>query len=217
MRTALQKNEKILLVTRTSWVILIVPALVVAASIALAFFTYQYSHWFLLLPLAACGYFYWKYLEQQHNLWAVTNFRVIDEYGVVNINSKESPLDKINNVSYSQQIWGRILGYGDVEIQTAATIGGTVYQFVQNPRLLKDTITTAQANYKQAQAESQVRQPEANFVVQNRDSSSIFSAPPATTAATNHLASELEKLFELRQRGVLTEEEYQRAKSRLLA
>jgi len=130
MRTPLQKNEKILLVTRTSWITLILPSFILIISIVLAIFLLPQTLLVLLLPLAALCYFGWKWWERQHNLWAVSNFRVIDEFGVININTKESPLDKINNVSYSQSIWGRIFGYGNVEIQTAATIGETIYQFV---------------------------------------------------------------------------------------
>ncbi len=105
MRTPLQKNEEVLLVTRTSWIILIVPALLALVALIVAGFFVQQSAWILLLPLAALGYFGWKWLERHHNIWAVTNFRVIDEFGVININTKESPLDKINNY-HTHKIFG---------------------------------------------------------------------------------------------------------------
>ena len=216
MRTPLQKNEKVLLVTRMSWVVLIVPALIALAAIVVAVFTVHYSSWFLMLPVGALLYFTWKYYERQHNLWAVTNFRVIDEFGIININTKESPLDKINNVSYSQQIWGRIIGYGNVEIQTAATIGETVYHFVEKPGLLKDTITSAQANYRHEQFTSNMR--EYTQQAPAPQPSAVYSSPPPPPLAhiSPQLASELEKLFDLRQRGILSEEEYQKAKTRLI-
>ena len=83
------------------------------------------------------------------NIWGVTNLRVIDENGVFTITAKESPLDKINNVSYQQSVMGRIFNYGDVQIQTAAELGETIYPLVHQPRKLKDAITTAQEDYKQ--------------------------------------------------------------------
>ncbi len=43
-------------------------------------------------------------------------------------------------MTYSQSLLGRILGYGEVEIQTAAEDGATIYRMVKNPLLLKDTI-----------------------------------------------------------------------------
>jgi uncharacterized membrane protein YdbT with pleckstrin-like domain len=217
MRTPLQKNEKVLLITRMSWVVLIVPASAVLLAIFIATLTVSYSNWFLIIPIVALLYFIWKYYERQHNLWAITNFRVIDEFGVVNINTKESPLDKINNVSYSQNIWGRLIGYGDVEIQTAATVGATVYHYVEKPNLLKDTITSAQANYRHEQFASSMKeyqnQPTAHAPIQN---SSVNTTMGQSSSTSSQLATELEKLFDLRQRGVLTETEFQLAKTKLL-
>lgn len=208
MRTPLQKNEKVLLVTRTSWITLVFPAFMIIISIVPVIFFYQQTLLVLLLPLAALSYFGWKWLERQHNLWAVSNFRVIDEFGVININTKESPLDKINNVSYSQTIWGRIFGYGNVEIQTAATIGETIYQFVEKPGLLKDTITTAQSEYKHAQFASQV----GSYIQQSHQTFQTAAA----NSSHHQIATELEKLYELKQKGILSEEEYNRAKAKLL-
>ncbi len=224
MRTPLQQNEKVLLTTYTSWVMLMVPMLIVLASIIIWAWLLNFT-WGVIIFLCAAAYFGWKYLEWKHNIWVVTNFRVIDEFGVININSRESPLDKINNVSYSQNIWGRILSFGQVEIQTAATIGETVYNNVDKPRLLKDTITNAQANYKNVQMSMHVKD-----IVQQMQpvqqpfatpSTTYIAPPPQQTAPqpsplNNQIASELEKLFELRQKGILSEEEYQKAKARLI-
>jgi uncharacterized membrane protein YdbT with pleckstrin-like domain len=223
MRTPLQQNEKILLTTYTSWVMLIVPMLIVLASVIIWAWLLNFT-WGVIIFLCAAAYFGWKYLEWKHNIWVVTNFRVIDEFGVININSRESPLDKINNVSYSQNIWGRILSFGQVEIQTAATIGETVYDNVDKPRLLKDTITNAQANYKNVQMSMHVKdivQQMQPMQQPTTSASTTYIAPPQQTTTQpsplNHqIASELEKLFELRQKGILSEEEYQKAKARLI-
>ncbi len=97
-------------------------------------------------------------LNWKVDIWVVTNYRVIDETGLINHYAKESPLEKINNVSYDQNIWGRIFNYGHVEIQTAAEIGATDYFNVHHPKRLKDTITLAQSEYKNLQLSSQAKQ-----------------------------------------------------------
>ena len=51
------------------------------------------------------------YFTWVHDIWAVTNLRVIDEGGFFTRYAKESPLEKINNIEYEQSFWGRILGY----------------------------------------------------------------------------------------------------------
>ncbi len=50
---------------------------------------------------------------------------------------------------------GRIFGYGDVQIQTAAEMGATTYSFIETPGLLKDTVTKYQENYRQLQSTEQ--------------------------------------------------------------
>lgn len=228
MRTPLQTNENILLRTRTNWTVLVLPMLI--AIVALAFGIWLGNAlgliWVALIILPALGYFGWKYLEWKHNIWVITNFRVIDEFGIFNINTRESPLDKINNVSYSQSVWGRLFGFGNVEIQTAATTGETIYYYVDSPKTLKDTITHAQSNYNNEkmsyQVKSMMQQVPLPLPQPVQPPVTTYVAPPPQQPQhpqqqNNHsIAAELEKLFELKQKGILTEEEYQRAKGRLL-
>lgn len=132
---------------------------------------------------------------------------MIDETGLFSHYAKESPLEKINNVSYDQTLLGRLFNFGHVEIQTAAEIGSTDYHDVHAPKMLKDTITLAQADYKTLQLTSQAIHM-ANAIGAHRNNSS--------QSGGSGIASELEKLYELRQKGVLSDEEYNKAKSRIL-
>lgn len=238
MRTPLQPSEKILLKTYTSWVTLVLPALGMLVAVGIGIYAQKWNVGLIAFGIAAL-YFGWKFLEWRHNIWVITNFRVIDEFGILNINTKESPLDKINNVSYNQTILGRILGFGNVEIQTAATIGETVYESVDGPKTLKDTITLAQANYKHVQTAQQTRSiieemqaaKQSSLPLEPSLQKNNFEAPkpaekiiePAQQAPTpqpisaSQIATQIEKLIALKQQGVLTEDEYQRAKARLLA
>ena len=189
MRTPLQKDEKVLLITRTSWITLIVPALVALVGLVAAYFI-DFFGWGLAVSIPLLLYFLYKYLSWRVNIWGVTNFRVIDETGLLSHYAKESPLEKINNVSYDQTLFGRIFNYGHVEIQTAAEIGSTDYHDVHAPKLLKDTITLAQADYKTFQLTHQAMHM-ANAMGLSKGSN------PKSQAG---LASELEKLFELKQK-----------------
>jgi uncharacterized membrane protein YdbT with pleckstrin-like domain len=107
------------------------------------------AHIALIIALTGALYPAYIYIEWKNNLWAVTNMRVIDEAGFFSRYSKESPLDKINNVEYDQSVWGRMLGFGDVEIQTAAEMGDSTNRMIHEPKLLKDTITMHRKNIKQ--------------------------------------------------------------------
>lgn len=209
MRTPLQKGEKILLVTYSSWTLLIVPLLIALAGIVASYFIGFLDRYGWIAAVLGVLFFVIRYYTWKVNIWVVTNFRVIDETGLLSHYAKESPLDKINNVSYDQTVAGRLFNYGHVEIQTAAEVGATDYYNVNHPKRLKDTITAAQSAYKDLQFSNQALQMAA--AINN-------SRGPASSAGLNApaIAVELEKLFELKQKGALSEEEYNRAKSRLL-
>ena len=104
---------------------------------------------FLLGAVVFAGLYLWYAIaERRVDIWVVTNLRVIDESGIITHQIKESPLDKINNVQYRQTFAGRMLDFGDVEIQTAAEQGATINQFVSHPKLLHDTVVIMQGKLK---------------------------------------------------------------------
>jgi membrane protein YdbS with pleckstrin-like domain len=210
MRTPLQKGEKVLLVTYSSWTALVLPFLVALALVIIGIVIVWKvpSVWGWLGAVAGVVYWLLRYSAWKVNLWAVTNFRVIDEAGLLTHYAKESPLDKINNVSYDQTIWGRLFNFGHVEIQTAAEAGATDYHNVNQPKQLKDTITAAQAEYKNWQFGNQAQQMAAAMDARSVGATRAPDAPV--------IARELERLFELKMKGALSEEEYNRAKARLL-
>lgn len=82
----------------------------------------------------------WRWLDWRCDLWAITSQRVIDEAGVLSVRVVDSPLDKIHNVSCSQSLLGRMLGYGTLNIQTAAEAGSTTIEKVARPMELKEAI-----------------------------------------------------------------------------
>jgi uncharacterized membrane protein YdbT with pleckstrin-like domain len=200
MKTQLKKNEKIIMETKPHWLTMIGPFLLMLICSIMGIIIGSYG---LLIVVVFVGYFIYKIIQRNNNLWIVTNLRVIDEYGVFSNNTKESPLDKINNVSYLQSFLGKIFGYGNVQIQTAAEIGSTTYFSVENPRELKDTITHMQEEYKLYQIKKQANE---------------FANVMAAGQQNNKtdVATELEKLYELKQKGILTEEEYNNRKTKIL-
>jgi len=204
MRTELKKDEKILVIIRQHWIRLALPFVAwLIAAVVLILFAGTTG---FIITLVAALYPAYEYLNWKHNLWCVTNLRVVDESGFFSRYSKESPLDKINNVEYDQSIWGRILGFGNVDIQTAAEMGETTYQLIHHPKLLKDTITHAQEEYKKAQINNQATQL----------AEAIAAANKSTAPSQQLVADELQKLFGLFQQGAITQEEYTIMKNKLV-
>ncbi len=207
MRTQLKKDEKLLIIIRQHWIKLVLPifAWLLLTTILLLLMT-NYSIAFIIILVTAI-YPLIEYINWKYNLWGVTNMRVVDESGFFTRYSKESPLDKINNVEYDQPLMGRIFGYGNVDIQTAAEMGETKYTLIHHPKLLKDTITNAQEEYKKIQITSQATQL-AQAIAKNIN--------PAAAPSQQMIADELQKLFELLQKGAITQEEYVAQKNKLM-
>ncbi len=204
MRTVLKQDEKKLLIIRQHWIKLVLPFLAwLIAAVLLILFAGTTG---LIITLVAALYPMYEYLNWKNNLWCITNLRVVDESGFFGRYSKESPLDKINNVEYDQTIWGRIFGYGNVDIQTAAELGETTYHLIHHPKLLKDTITHAQEEYKKTQISKQATQL----------AEAIAKSTAAVKPSQQMIADELQKLFNLYQQGAITQDEYQLQKSKLI-
>ena len=193
------------MIIRHHWLKLVTPFVVwlVVGTLSAIFFPPSIA---LVIILVTALYPVLIYFTWVHDIWAVTNLRVIDEGGFFTRYAKESPLEKINNIEYEQSFWGRILGYGNVDIQTAAEMGETNYQMIHHPKLLKDTITHAQEEYKNRQVSNQADQ------LAKAIASHVGTAKPTNTM----IADELKKMFELMQAGAITKDEYVVQKSRLL-
>lgn len=73
--------------------------------------------WLLLIPTIKAIIATVKFT---HIELAVTNKRVVGKVGVANTKSLDSPLNKIQNVSVTQKLFGKIFNYGTVEVHTAA-------------------------------------------------------------------------------------------------
>ena len=205
MRTTLKKDEKILLITRQHWLRLVLPFFAwLLLTISLLWWLNNTTAYIIIL--LAGLYPLIEYVNWRHNLWSVTNMRIIDETGFFTRYSKESPLDKINNVEYDQPILGRIFGYGNVDIQTAAEMGETKYQLIHHPKLLKDTITHAQEEYKKIQINNQATQ----------FAEAIARTNAIAAPSQQMIGDELHKLFELLQKGAITQEEYLAQKGKLM-
>jgi uncharacterized membrane protein YdbT with pleckstrin-like domain len=204
MRTTLKKDEKILLITRQHRIKLVLPVFVWLVTAVLLIWLLKTTGF--IITVVAALYPMLEYLNWKSNLWCVTNLRVVDESGFLSRYSKESPLDKINNVEYDQSFWGRLFGYGNVDIQTAAELGETTYELIHHPQLLKDTITHAQEEYKKTAITNQATQL----------AQAIALTSAATAPSQPMVADELQKLFVLLQQGAITQDEYLQQKNKLL-
>lgn len=87
------------------------------------------------------------FLMRKSTELGLTTKRLIGKTGILKINTMDAPLDKIQNVSTSYGIIDRILGYGKVQINTAA--GVFVFPFVDAPENYKSKVMNQIEYYKE--------------------------------------------------------------------
>jgi len=151
----------------------------------------------LVFPLGKLGL---DLLNWWNEVYVVTNRRVIQLEGIVNKHSIDSSLEKVNDVVLEQSALGRFLNYGTVQILTASEIGVNLFERVARPVRFK----TEMLNQKEGMSRLE------SFRSKARE---VLSEEGPVAADIPRLISELD---ELRKKGIITEEEFQREKGELL-
>ena len=78
----------------------------------------------------------------------LTNRRVIEVSGVLNKKSTDSSLEKINDAVLTQSIFGRIFGFGDLDILTASESGISRFRMLVQPVEFKRAMLDAKHEYE---------------------------------------------------------------------
>jgi hypothetical protein len=91
----------------------------------------------------------WEALKYRNQEYVLTNRRVIQVGGVVNKHSTDSSLEKINDAALTQSVFGRMFGFGDLDILTAAETGIDRFRMIHDPIAFKRAILDAKHEYEQ--------------------------------------------------------------------
>jgi hypothetical protein len=83
MRTELKKDEKKLLITTQHWLKLVLPFFAWLLLTVVLFWIWGSTTAVWIIILLATLYPLFEYLNWRHNLWCVTNLRIIDETGFI--------------------------------------------------------------------------------------------------------------------------------------
>ncbi|MBM3730839.1 MAG: hypothetical protein FJW44_08490 [Actinobacteria bacterium] len=140
------------------------------------------------LGLVWVGY---EYLQWRFTNFAITSARVIYQEGLISRKGVEIPLERVNNVNFNQTIIERLLGAGDLLIESGGEDGQQRFTDIKRPQEVKKILL----NYVQRRIDLR-----AGYVQGGRDD----------------VATQLEKLEGLLQRGSLTRDEFEREKRRIL-
>ena len=147
LRHSLLPNEQIIFMANPHWLFLLISI----GQILLFFFLYLFfacpfigfisntlkgycilSASLILFFLSLIFYLEWKF-----NRLYLTNFRLIRERGIIGKRFMSIKLTDIEDIACSYGILGRVLGYGDLIIESAGTYGILVFRGIPRPKRVK--------------------------------------------------------------------------------
>jgi uncharacterized membrane protein YdbT with pleckstrin-like domain len=85
----------------------------------------------------------WQILRWQNEEFVVTTRRVLQTQGVVNKQVIDSSLEKINDAILTESIFGRVFGFGNLEVLTASETGISVLRMLRDADGFKRTMLDA--------------------------------------------------------------------------
>jgi uncharacterized membrane protein YdbT with pleckstrin-like domain len=213
-RRLLIENEELVLELRPHWIAIVVPAIVTVLVVAGWILALTYapddgtSRSIVVWGASAIGVFLLiafpvrKFIAWVTSYFVVTSDRVIHREGWIAKRSMEIPLEAINDVRFHQGVFERLIGAGDLIISSASEFGRQVFGDIRNPEEVQKTISHQGELNK-----------ERMYRGGGRGSAPAQATMPPASASTT---GELERLAELRNKGVLTEDEFQSQKKRIL-
>ncbi|HKF92405.1 MAG TPA: PH domain-containing protein [Acidimicrobiia bacterium] len=137
-----------------------------------------------------------KYVQWQYTHFVVTDDRVIFRTGMLSKHGVEIPLERINNINFDQRIFERLIGAGDLDIESAGREGQSHFEDVRHPDGVQQEI------YRQMEV--------------NAKETASWSAPLAPAGGGANVPDQIEQLAALRDKGHITVEEFEIKKAALL-
>jgi uncharacterized membrane protein YdbT with pleckstrin-like domain len=195
-RKFLNEAEEIVLDLHPHWSFFAGPVTVLVVSLVLAVVARNQADWLLLGILGLAGLaLLWcvaRYLRWITTNFVVTTDRLIHRYGILSKRGQEIPLERLNDVSFHRTLIHRIVGAGDLMIESAGERGQQRFDHIADPERVQNVI------HREIEA------------AQARDADRMAGRRELTPL------EQLEKLEELRQRGVISHAEFEAKKAQLL-
>ena len=211
---ALAPHEELILNLHPHWWYIAKSGIVLSAAIVFGLYTLTFDDGAMrsvmqplvgILILVAVGWFITRFVRWISTFFVLTSDRVMSREGVLAKRGIEIPLERINTVFFKQGIFERMLGLGDIEIESASKEGAQLFDDVRRPSDIQKEI------YIQMERNENRKMDRMGNIVTGAQHP---VAPPAP--AVSSIADQVNQLAQLRDAGHLTEAEFQAKKAELL-
>lgn len=220
-KNLLNVNEELVLDLRPHWLYLAPSVLTLVASVIvtlLALVWWDPSGNVGTLVSALCGiavvvsllWFIWNYLKWNTTNFVLTSDRIVTRRGVFSKEGVEIPLDRINTVFFRQSLFERMVGAGDLAIESAGERGSENFEDIRKPSIVqKEVYVQMEAN--ENRKFDRVRMPHPGGA-----GGAVGPNDPTAVQGQHSIPQQIDQLAELHQRGVLSDSEFARKKGELL-
>jgi uncharacterized membrane protein YdbT with pleckstrin-like domain len=206
-RKLLHEDEEVILDLRPHWSYFLIHGLVLlAAVVAFVAVAVSISNDAVSWVVGVVVLIALLRLVQRYAAWTTTEFvvtsdRIILRAGIVAKKGMEIPLDRVNTVFFSQKLRERLFGFGDLIIESAGERGQEVINNVAHPEEVQSVIHAAMERE------------------QDQREGARFPDRTATTAVPmdrESVLDQIDRLDQMRQRGVISQAEFETKKAQLL-
>ncbi len=225
----LSEGEDVVLRTRQHWLALLIkagyPILLFIAGLVLVFFVRQLVSGTVYDAVGYAGFIalvisvLWLvkiYISWYSEDYLVTNRRVIKVEGIINKRSADSSLEKINDAVLEQDLLGRMLNYGDLDILTAADVAVDRYRMLNRAPEFKRQMLN-QKHDLEGEFSRPLPSPPLRSAPAAPPPPAAPSAPPRREMSADEVTRALAGLADLRDRGAISPQEFEAKKADLLA
>lgn len=165
-----------------------------------------------------------RLLKWQGINMVVTSERMVFRTGLVAKKGIEIPLERINTVFFSQSFVERLIGSGDLSVESAGEGGRQDFDNVWRPNRVQQLIYQAKednedADHREAaEAIVEAQAAAAAEAAERQPPPATYAAPMATAPAASpaNIPEQIGQLDDLRVRGVITDAEFEAKKTELL-
>jgi uncharacterized membrane protein YdbT with pleckstrin-like domain len=192
----LNDDEEVVLDLNPHWSTLVKPlallVVVVAVTVAAASINTYAGYAAAVALVVTIVWASLRVARRQTTEFVVTTARLVYRSGIVAKHGKEIPLERINDISFNQSVFERLIGTGDLSIESAGAQSRETFADIPAPSRVQNEI------YRQMEA-----------VQARRAGRTAVPQGPS-------VPEQLQQLDDLRQRGVITQEEFDAKKRQLL-
>jgi membrane protein YdbS with pleckstrin-like domain len=162
------------------------------------------------LIVAALGWFIARYVVWSTTSFVVTTDRLINRQGVFGRQGTEIPLERVNTVFFAQTFFERLIGSGDLEIESAGEQGSQKFANIRKPLNVQNEI------YRQMEENENRKYDRVGRNLAGAGGGAPGRGGGAIGGGDLSIPDQIEKLDQLRQKGIISNEEFQAKKVELL-